>query len=472
MELWQLQATELAAGIRNRQISAVHAVQSCLDRIDAVNPRLNALLDVRPEEALAAARRADEAVAAGQALAPLHGVPVSTKINTSQRGSLTSHGLAPLAGVRAAEDDAVIAALRSAGAILIGRSNAPAFSMRWFTSNDPHGRTLNPWSAAHTPGGSSGGAASAVAAGMTSISQGNDIAGSVRYPAACCGVVGIRPTVGLVSNWVAPSPMELEGPLTFQLWAVQGPLAGTVADARLAMAAMATPDLRDPYGIPALPAPPTADGPLHVKVVRDVGLVKPHSSASAALDTAARWLAEAGHVVEEIELPLLAEAARLWLLLLSEDIRPLLPGMREMGDEATRLNMTYFYEAAAELWGDKPDTTSYIQGWARRATLITRLQELLGTDTVLLTPVSAEPPFENDADILDPARGRGLFAAQWPMTSVPVLGFPAVSVPTAIADNLPVSVQIIGGRFTEDLILDVARTIEARAPRMIPPLDR
>ncbi|GAA2616124.1 amidase [Actinomadura fulvescens] len=471
MELWHLPATELAAGIRDRRISAVQAVQSCLDRIEAVNPGLNALLDVRPEEALADARRADEAVSAGTALGPLHGVPVSTKINTAQRGSLTTHGLAPLAGVRAADDDAVIAALRSAGAVFVGRSNTPAFSMRWFTSNDPHGRTLNPWSAEHTPGGSSGGAASAVAAGMTPISQGNDIAGSVRYPAACCGVVGIRPTVGLVSNWVAPTPVDLEGPLTFQLWAVQGPLAGTVADARLAMRAMASPDLRDPFGIPALPAHPSAGGPLHVKVVRDVGLAKPHPSVSAALDTAAGWLAEAGHVVEEIELPLLGEAARLWLLLLSEDVRPLLPGMRDMGDEATRLNMTYLYEAAAELWGDKPDTTAYIQGWARRATLITRLQELLGTDTVLLTPVSAEPPFENDADILDPARGRGLFAAQWPMTSVPVLGFPAVSVPTAVTDGLPVSVQIIGGRFTEELVLDVAQTIESRAPRITPPLD-
>ncbi|MGI5170738.1 amidase [Spirillospora sp. CA-253888] len=471
MELWQLSASDLAAGIRDRRISAVQAVRSCLDRIEAVNPGLNALLDVRPEEALAAARRADEAVAAGQALGPLHGVPVSTKINTAQRGSLTSHGLAPLAGVRAAEDDAVIAALRSAGAILVGRSNVPAFSMRWFTSNDAHGRTLNPWSAAHTPGGSSGGAAAAVAAGMTPISQGNDIAGSVRYPAACCGVVGIRPTVGLVSNWTAPSPAEMEGPLTFQLWAVQGPLAGTVADARLAMAAMATPDLRDPFGVPALPAHPPTDRPVHVKVVRDVGLAAPHPSASAALDTAAAWLAEAGHTVEEIELPLLGEAARLWSLLLSEDMRPLQPGMQEMGDEATRLNMAYFFEAAAELWGDKPDTAAYIQGWARRATLITRLQELLGTDTVLLTPVSAEPPFENDADIRDAARGRGVIAAQWPMTSVPVLGFPAVSVPTGVSDGLPVSVQIIGGRFTENLILDVAESIESRAPRLTPPLN-
>ncbi|GAA2212863.1 amidase family protein [Nonomuraea monospora] len=468
MELWQWSATELAAGIRTREISAVDVVQSCLGRIEEVNPVLNALLDVRPEEALADARRADAAVAAGESLGPLHGVPVSTKINTGQKSRLMSNGLSVAAGAMARGDDACVAALRDAGAIFLGRSNAPAFSLRWFSANDPHGRTLNPWDHARTPGGSSGGASSGVAAGMTPIGQGNDIAGSIRYPAACCGLVGIRPTVGLVSGWTAPGDMELEGPLTFQAWAVHGPLARTVADARTALYAMASPDLRDPFGIPALPEPVPQAGPIRVGLVRDVGMATPHRSVSDALDTAARWLSEAGYEVEELELPLLGEAARLWHLLLAEDTRPLLPGMLEIGDEATRLNMAHFYEAAAELWGEKPDISAYIQGWARRATLITRLQELLGTNRVLLTPASAEPPFEQDADITDPDRARGLFAAQWPMTSVPVLGVPAVTVPVGVTDGLPVGVQLVGGRFTERLILDAAQAIENRAPRLTP----
>ncbi|NUP68105.1 MAG: amidase, partial [Nonomuraea sp.] len=283
MELWQLSATELAAGIRTRTISAVEAVRSCLDRIEAVNPALNALVDVRPDEALADARRADEDVAAGRPLGPLHGVPVSTKINTGQEGRLNSHGLAATAQAQAPGDDACVAALREAGAVFLGRSNAPAFSMRWFSANDVHGRTLNPWSPAHTPGGSSGGAASGVAAGMTPIGQGNDIAGSIRYPAACCGLVGIRPTVGLVSGWSYPGDMELEGPLTFQAWAVHGPLTRTVADARLALYAMATPDLRDPFGVPAVHRV-TPRGPVRVAVVRDVGLAAPHPAVGAALD--------------------------------------------------------------------------------------------------------------------------------------------------------------------------------------------
>ncbi|MFI0350242.1 amidase [Actinomadura sp. 9N407] len=469
MELWQLSATELAAGIRTREFSATEVAESCLRRVEDVNPRLNALVDVRPEETLADARRADAAVASGEPLGPLHGVPVSTKINTPQRGQALTQGVSAMAGVTATHDDASVAALRGAGAVFLGRSNAPAFSVRWFSTNAPHGRTLNPWSDAHTPGGSSGGAAGSLAAGMTPLAQGNDIGGSIRYPAACCGVVGIRPTVGLISNWMAPEDMGPEAaPLTFQAWAVQGPLARNVADARTALHAMAGTDLRDPFGIPVLPEAAPQAGPIRVGLVRDVGIVKSHPAVDQALDDAARWLDDAGYEVEELELPLLAEAARLWSLLLFEDMRPMLPGMLELGDDALGTHLKYAYEFAAALWGDKPDITAYIQGWARRATLITRLQELLGTDMLLLTPVSAEPPFEQDADIAGPERGLSVVAAQWPMTSLPVLGFPGVSVPAGTADGLPIGVQLIGGRFTEDLVLDAAQAIEDRAPRGSP----
>ncbi|ROO86121.1 amidase [Actinocorallia herbida] len=472
MELWQLSATELAAGIRNREFSSGEAVRSCLGRIEAVNPALNALVEVLPEDALEAARRADEAVAAGAVLGPLHGVPVNTKINTPERGKLASHGLTVAAGARATGDAACVGGLRASGAVFLGRSNAPAFSMRWFSGNDPHGRTLNPWDASRTPGGSSGGAAAAVAAGMAPIGQGNDIAGSIRFPAACCGVVGIRPTVGLVSGWEPPGGPELEGPLTFQAWAVHGPIAKTVSDARLALAAMTTPDLRDPFGVPAVPSLAPRRGPVRIGVVRDVGLARAHPSVDAAVTTAARRLADAGHPVEEMEVPLLGEAARLWSLLLMEDLKPMAPGMREIGDEATRRNLTFCFEAAAELWG-AVGITDYIQGWARRATLITRLQELLtGGDgnTLLLTPACAEPPFEQDADIIDPARARSLFPAMWPMTSVPVLGFPAITVPVQATDGLPLSVQLIAARFAEPLLFDIATDLESRTTALAPPL--
>lgn len=467
---WQRTATELAAAIRAREISSEEVVRSCLDRIGEVNGRLNALVEVRPEEALADARRADEAVAAGAELGPLHGVPVSIKINTEQRGYATSNGVPALAHRAAEGDAACVTALREAGAVPLGRSNSPAFSFRWFSTNDLHGRTLNPWDAERTPGGSSGGAASSLAAGMTPLAQGNDIGGSIRFPAACCGVVGVRPTVGRISDWAPPAhadtpdgPVELDFPPTVHSCAVQGPLARTVADARLALRVMTTPDLRDPSGVPAIPARPRPAGPVKVSVVRTIGTVKNHPAVDRALDDAAAHLTDAGYEVDEVELPLLAEASRLWSLLITEDIRPILPLVHQVGGADIRTALGHHFDAAAEIWGEAPTLQTYINGWARRATLITRLQEYLGDDRLLLTPVCAEPPFEQDADITDRGRAVELFTAMWPMTAVPVLGFPAVTVPVRTDAGLPLSAQLVGGRFEEDLVLDAAQAVEDRA---------
>lgn len=481
-ELWQYSVAELAEAIRTRKASAVEVTQSFLDRIALTNPTLNALADVFPDEALADARRADDAIAAGAAPGPLHGVPVSTKINTDQRGRVTSHGMLAMATHPAEEDAACVTALREAGAVLIGRSNAPAFSYRWFSDNDVHGRTLNPWDPARTPGGSSGGAASSLAAGMTALAQGNDIGGSIRYPAACCGVVGIRPTVGRVSDWTPPAmvpgadgtPEQLDFPPTVQGWAVEGPLGRNVADTRIALHAMTSPDLRVPFGVPAIPDRPAPAGPVTVKIVRGIGTVASHPAVERAVDLAAAHLAEAGYRVEDADCAasaaVLAEAARLWQLLIFEDFRPTLPLARQLGDKTFVTSLEYAFAASAQVWGEAPSLATYIHGWARRGTLITRLQELLGSDTVLLTPVSAELPFEHDADAASPARGAELVSAMWPMTAVPALGFPAVTVPTSFAEGLPLSVQLIGGRFEEELILDAAQAIEDRTPRYVPSL--
>ncbi|MER7721340.1 amidase [Streptomyces flaveolus] len=467
--LWDHSAGELAAGIRAKSFSATEVAQAFLARVEETNPALNALVDVRPEEALAQAAAADAAVAAGGDLPPLLGVPVSTKINTSQRGYASSHGVVAWAGAVAPADAACVAGLREAGATLMGRSNSPAFAVRWFTSNDLHGRTLNPWHPGHTPGGSSGGAAAAVAAGMTPIAQGNDIGGSVRFPAHCCGAVGLRPTVGLVSGVEPRGAEEFDSPLSFQTMAVHGALGWTVDDVRRGLHAMVTPDLDDPVGLPVRP-PLGEPGRVRVAVVRDVGLAKSHPTVNAAVDDAARRLAEAGHEVEEVELPLLGEAARLWSLLLYQELRTMMSEIEQFGDEAVRVSLTSSFAAAAEIWGEHPTLTDYIKGYARRGTLISRLQRFLGRDRVVLTPVTAEPPFEQDADLAGDARVSELLAAQWPMQAVPVLGFPAVSVPTGLRDGLPSGVQLIGGRFQEDLLLHVATAIEDRATRTRPAL--
>lgn len=227
-QLWRWSATEMAQAVAGGLVSSREVVESCLGRIDEVNPHLNALVEVRPDEALSLADEADRRRSAGEELGPLHGVPVSIKVNSDQAGYATTQGVSAFQDAMANEDSPHVASLRRAGAVLMGRSNSPAFAYRWFTNNDLHGRTLNPWDPSRTPGGSSGGASSAVASGMVPIAGGNDIGGSVRYPAYACGVVGLRPTVGRVAQTYHPD--DVDASLSVQTMLVQGPLACSVDD--------------------------------------------------------------------------------------------------------------------------------------------------------------------------------------------------------------------------------------------------
>ena len=231
--LWKLSATEVAEAIRTQDVSATQVAESVLARIDEVNPRINALAEVMHSEALAAASAADLAVARGDALGPLHGVPVTIKVNIDTAGHATTDGIVAAKDNIATTDSPLVAHLRQAGAVIVGRSNTPAFSLRWFTDNELHGRTLNPFDPKVTPGGSSGGAAAATATGMGAIAHGNDYGGSIRYPAWACGVVGLRTTAGRVPAYKASMPNRI---ISNQFMSVQGPLTRTVADARLALA--------------------------------------------------------------------------------------------------------------------------------------------------------------------------------------------------------------------------------------------
>src|ERR687895_1248677 len=188
-ELWRWDAVALTNAIVAREVSSREATQSVLERVADVNPRLNALVEVLEEEGLAAADEADRAVARGEELGVLHGVPATVKVNVDLAGHATTNGVVALKDLVAEHDSPPARNLKRAGAVLVGRTNTPAFSLRWFTSNDLHGRTLNPFDPEVTPGGSSGGAGAAIATGMGAIAHGNDYGGSIRYPAYCCGVV-------------------------------------------------------------------------------------------------------------------------------------------------------------------------------------------------------------------------------------------------------------------------------------------
>lgn len=465
-ELWRWTATDLARGIATGVVSSREVVQSCLGRIEEVNPQLNALVEVRPEEALSLADDADRRRAAGETLGPLHGVPVAIKVNSDQAGYATTQGVTAFKDAVAEQDSPHVASLRRSGAVLMGRSNSPAFAYRWFTTNDLHGRTLNPWDASRTPGGSSGGASSAVASGMVPIAGGNDIGGSVRYPAYATGVVGLRPTAGRVAQTYHPD--DVDASLSVQTMLVQGPLARSVADVRLTMSALGDFSHRDPAFVPGARAVPRPEGPLRVGLVRDLGVAAPTAAVNASLDQAAGHLRDVGCVVEEIELPVLAEAYRLWYLLCMEEFRLAMPLVDEVGDHGMQKAAEHYYAVAADWWGEQPTLEQFINGYSRRGTLIRRLGEILESYPLIVLPVSAEQAFEQDADIASVERMRQVMAAQASMMAIPVLGFPAMSVPTGIVDGLPTGVQLLGRRFDEETLLDAATVIEARSGTFTP----
>jgi amidase len=461
--LWTWDAADLAAAIRKRDISAHDAVAACVARMHEVNPRLNAVTVDLSEHALAQARRADEALARGEAIGPLHGVPVTTKENVDQEGCATVNGVAAYRDVVATADSPVVANLRKAGAIVIGRTNTPAMSFRLDTVNEFRGRTHSPWSRMHTPGGSSGGASSSVAAGITPIGQGNDIAGSVRYPAFCTGLVGMRPSFGRIPAYNGTATRERT--ISSQLMSVQGPLARSVRDVRLALQAMAQHDPRDPWWTPAPLMGPQA--PRRVAIVDaadDLGGVAPGKAMQDALRAAAAALRDAGYEVVRDRTPGFKRAFELWFEMLVPEFRKFMHADFERdGDEGIRVAMRYVLDNVPE-----KDEESHLRALAERTRAI-RDWNLFFTHTPLaLTVVCTEPPYAHGFDLESAERTMRMWREASTLMAVPVLGLPAVAVPTGLADGLPVGVQIVGSRFREDLVLAAAEAIEARVTKLVP----
>src|ERR1700719_1724071 len=383
-DLWRLSAKDLATLIKSKKVSAKEAASSALARLDAVNPSINAVVDHRPEDVLAQAAAIDAAIARNEETGPLAGVPVTVKANIDQQGFATTNGLKLQRAVIAKTNSPVVDNLRKAGAVILGRTNCPAFSYRWFTTNLIHGDTRNPRDAGITPGGSSGGAGAAVAAGIGHIAHGTDIAGSIRYPAYACGVHGLRPTVGRVAAFNASVPERPIGP---QISAVSGPLARTIGDLRIALAAMSGKDARDPWWAPAPLEGPAM--PKRAAVCFHPDGLETAAEVKAAVADAAKRLERGGWVVEEIETTLpLREAAELQTKLwLGDGYEAPLEGAEREGDPG----------ALACLRGNKAkvhpfDAAAFSKALVRRATMTREWQLFFETYAVLLMPVSAELP--------------------------------------------------------------------------------
>src|SRR5688572_18047478 len=366
MELWQSDATELARLIRTGQASAREAVDSVLTRLHKVNPAINAVVRVLEDEARAQAETADAARARGHALPSLHGVPVTTKINVDQTGLPTDNGVLPLKDFIAKEDSPVVANLKHAGAIIVGRTNAPAFSMRIFSDNALHGRTLNPRDPTVTPGGSSGGAGAATATGIGAIAHGNDIGGSVRIPGYCNGVVGLRTAFGRIPSFNPSAPNGR--PVGAVLMAVQGPHTRTVRDARLALEVMARGDRRDWRWNDVPMKGPVPARPIRVAVVPEVPGGHNHPAQVAAVRQAGKHLQAAGYVVDEVLPPDIERGVELWHQICVTDVfGGLWPTMQKMGDPDGIASMQGWLEL------HKPvDLATYVAALTEREGLLFR----------------------------------------------------------------------------------------------------
>ncbi len=452
-DLWKLDATELTRRVRSREVSAREATLSALARLDAVNPRLNAVIQTMPEEALAAADAVDRSLARGEPAGLLAGVPVTVKVNIDQKGFATTNGLKLQAAHRATEDSPVVSNFRKAGAVIIGRTNTPAFSLRWFTSNDIHGETFNPRDKGLTPGGSSGGASAATAAGIGAIGHGTDIGGSVRYPAYACGIHGLRPTLGRIPAWNPSLPDRDIGP---QLMAVSGPLARTVRDLRLALAAMSQGDARDPWWVPAPLEGPPAPRRAALCIAPEGMKVAPPVVA-ALRDAAARLLAAGWEVEEVAEVPPLREPARLqaklWLATLPHGGM----AMAEREGEAASLAV---YRHMAALTAP-PDFSDYQDKQTRRLGCVRDWMLFIERYPVLLLPVSGELPFPNQADQRGAEAFSAIIEAQLVQVGLPLMGLPGLTVSTGLVGKAPVGVQLVGGRYREDLLLAAGEDIAA-----------
>ncbi|MCY4219781.1 MAG: amidase family protein [Gammaproteobacteria bacterium] len=450
-ELWKLGAADIAQKVKAGQIGAVEVIQQTLERLASVNPKINAVVEEMSEQAMDEAQKRDQALFRGEPLGILHGVPVTVKVTIDQAGYATTNGLRLQKNHRAELDSPVVKNLKQAGAIIVGRTNTPAFSMRWFTRNSLHGHTLNPRNIALTPGGSSGGAGAATAAGIGTIGHGTDIAGSIRYPAYACGLHGLRPTPGRIPSANLSLP---ERYIAGQLAAVSGPLARSIEDIRLGYFAMSLESELDPSWVPV--AHELGEYQKTVVVcTRPDGLVT-SEPVVAEINRAAESLEQAGWKIIEAATPPLRELAVLQLRLWFSEF--MLDGGRAIYEEGDA-DAIFVYEQGMAMLDRPISFESLMETLQRRMYLARQWQQFLSKNSLLLCPVSAEPPFKDMLDIQSVEDFRSVFEAQLTQVALPFVGVPAMSVCTN-ANHIPLGVQLVSARFREDILLDAAQAIE------------
>ncbi|WP_209547093.1 amidase family protein [Ruegeria sp. HKCCSP346] len=467
-DIWRLSATDLTTLTRRGDLSATEAVRASIERMDEVNPGLNAVVEDLREQALERAEALDNARAGGKPTGPLHGVPVTIKVNVDQKGHATTNGVVALKDVIAPDDAPVVSNLLKAGAVVVGRTNTPEFSFRADTDNPLYGRTHNPWGRHISPGGSSGGAGVAVMAGIGALAHGNDIGGSLRFPAAANGAVTVKPGLGRVPAW-NPS-QKVERGLLAQSMSVQGLITRSAADLHLSMPSLIAADARDPFHVPMPWRGPDPDAPIKVAFTKNTFGYALHPEVEKALDTARDALTDAGYVVQEIDPPDVFECGRIGYRTLMGEVLTLMQSDIETAGSKTIQNIfaVYFQEFPPIV------ETEMVQMLAKRSHYAREWSLFLQDYPLVLSPFLPQPFFKPDRDTEGADGVHEVLGCAVYSYAMNFLGLPAACVPARLAElpkgPQPINVQIAAQRWREDLAVDAASAIEARVGQMCLPL--
>ena len=453
MELAFLPAIEQARLIRDGEVTALELAKLYLERIERLDPALNSFVTVRGEEALEDARAAD----ASESRGPFHGVPIAVKDLTATKGVRTTYSSRAFADNVPDFDTAVVRRLREAGFVILGKTNTPEFGTVAFTESELNGATRNPWNPERTPGGSSGGAAAALAAGLVPLAHGTDGGGSIRIPASCCGVFGLKPARGRVST--APFP-SLEGLST------SGPITRSVADAAAFMDVLAGYEPGDPWWAPPserpfAEEPGSPPGRLRIAVTAEPPIDVPvHPNCVAALEAAAELLADLGHEVFD-STPPWTEAGLLDAFITVWQVSPALYSVDP--ELLTPLNRGLVESARATTAADYANAAFHLHTAGRRIVTFWQHADILLTPTLALPPVPIGWQEEGVDGAVEQLRRNTVFT---PFTAIANLtGLPAISLPLHwSSEGLPIGVQAIGPPAGEALLLRLAAQVEEARP--------
>lgn len=448
--LCEQSATGLAELIRSGEVSSEEVVEAHLHRIEEVNPEINAVTVTLGESALEQAKRADNA-SNEERKRPFHGVPFTIKENIDLVGTPTTQGLAVQAEAMPERNAPIVDRMIAAGAIPIGRTNLPEMGCRLDTDNPLRGRTFNPWNKGITPGGSSGGEAAALATGMTPFGLGNDIGGSLRNPAYCCGVAALKPSIGRVPCVFSIEPVDMGISSTFL---TDGPMARSVHDLRVGLSVLAGRHIDDPQSVDVPLQGAVPESPKAALVSEMKGYQIPNAIKSE-IKRAGSVLKDKGWIVDEVEAPELDRVYEIWgkILMGGSDLDAIGEGVKpETVAYLKRLQTVY----------DVQSLTLDEALIERRR--LRRLWSAFLTDyTVAIGPTWATLPWPIDSD-LDPDKGVGLVRDSWPFIAPGnALGIPSVALPTGVSDGLPTGIQIYSEVYREDLCLWASEIIESES---------